>query len=54
MLLLGPARSPSRRHAALRAWRLQLDDGDSVRTVRGVLDEIAREQALARTETTPQ
>ena len=32
----------------------ELDDGDSVRTVRGVLDEIAREQALARTETTPQ
>ena len=29
----------------------ELDDGDSVRTVRGVLDEIAREQALARTET---
>lgn len=32
----------------------ELDDGDSVRTVRGVLDEIAREQALARTETVPE
>lgn len=32
----------------------ELGDGESVRTVRGVLDEIARQQALARTETTPQ
>lgn len=32
----------------------ELEDGDSVRTVRGVLDEIAREQALARTETMPE
>lgn len=29
----------------------ELDDHDSVRTVRGVLDEISRQQALARTET---
>lgn len=32
----------------------ELGDDDSVRTVRGVLDEIARQQALARTEATPQ
>ena len=32
----------------------ELDDGDSVRTLRGVLDEIAREQALARTEAVPE
>lgn len=29
----------------------ELDDHDSVRTVRGVLDEISRQQALSRTET---
>lgn len=31
----------------------ELGDHDSVRTVRGVLDEIAKQQALARTEETP-
>jgi hypothetical protein len=29
----------------------ELDDHDSVRTVRGVLDEISRQQAISRTDT---
>ena len=49
-----PSHSPAEAKAKLYdAWFLfeELGDHDSVRTVRGVLDEIARQQALARTET---